>query len=123
MTRHDEPLSTVEVVPLVPSGDHTPRSTASSTTGLMTARSAGPPAEASSQSRSQRPSSLLAVAGERRIAGDAPPAPLYWISQIPIDTVRAARGFVHGRFPYAGPNRETRHLRWPASENLHHPSR
>src|SRR5258708_35681293 len=43
VTRRDEPQSTVEAVPLRPSGGHTPRSTASSTTVPMTARSAGLP--------------------------------------------------------------------------------
>jgi hypothetical protein len=55
-----------------------------------------PAAVASSHQRAQRPSSLLAVAGERQIAGDAPPAALRRIPQIPIDAVLAARGFVHG---------------------------
>jgi hypothetical protein len=41
--RRDEPLSTVEAVPLRPSRGRTPRSTASSTAMPMTATSAGPP--------------------------------------------------------------------------------
>jgi len=41
VTRRDEPQSTVEAVPLRPSAGRTPSSTASSTTMLMTARSAG----------------------------------------------------------------------------------
>jgi len=41
VTRRDEPQSTVEAVPLRRSGGRTPKSTAGSTTMLMTARSAG----------------------------------------------------------------------------------
>src|SRR5476649_124799 len=43
VTRRDGPQSTVEAVPLRPSGGHAPRSTAISTTVLTTARSARPP--------------------------------------------------------------------------------
>ena len=46
---------------------------------------------------------MLAVAGERHIRGTTPPAPSHRIPQIPIAAVRASRGFVHGRFSYAGP--------------------
>jgi hypothetical protein len=49
-----------------------------------------PATVASSQQRVQRPSSLLAVAGERQIAGDAPPAALRRIPQIPMETVPKA---------------------------------
>src|SRR5579859_6172862 len=41
VTRRDDPQPTVEAAPLRPSGGHTSTSTASSTTVLMTVRSAG----------------------------------------------------------------------------------
>ncbi len=61
------------------------------------------------------------IARKPQLAVAAPPVPLNRIPQISIDIALAARGFVLGRFPYAGP-RPHLPLKRLASENLHHVS-
>src|SRR5260221_13498101 len=78
-----------------------------------------PAAAAASHPPAQRPSSLLAVAGERQIAGAAPPAPLQRNPQIPITSRSLPAGSYMGGFRTPA-RAQTRHLRRPASENLHH---
>src|SRR5258707_10353453 len=79
-----------------------------------------PAAAAASHPPAQRPSSLLAVAGERQIAGAAPPAPLQRNPQIPITSRSLPAGSYMGGFRTPA-RAQTRHLRRPASENLHRP--
>src|SRR5260221_7497265 len=78
-----------------------------------------PAAAAASHPPAQRPSSLLAVAGERQITGAAPPAPLQRNPQIPITSRSLPAGSYMGGFRTPA-RAQTRHLRRPASENLHH---
>jgi hypothetical protein len=95
--------STVEAVPLRPSGGHTPRSTASSTTVPMTARSAGlPPRQRPTRPHRDR---LLYSRSPASGRSQAPrPCTAAAESSNPHNIALVARGIVHGRFPYAGPD-------------------
>jgi hypothetical protein len=122
VTRRDEPQSTVEAVPLRPSGGHTPRSTASSTAVPMTARSAGlPPRQRPTRPPRDRLLRSPSPASGRSQA-PRPPCTAAAESSNPHNVALVARGFVHGRFPYAGPCPDAP----PAMagiRKLHHPGR
>ena len=100
VTRHDEPQPPVEAVPLRPVGRHAPASIATPTIALMTARSAcPPPSHRACHRRTARPT---AAASKSQLAITPPPVRSHRSSN-PHNVAPVPRGFVLGRFPYAGP--------------------